>query len=317
MKASPLKEIKQENSEAEKSGSSVDQVECSIIYNIAKDSVVTIKRPEGKSGIQSNETSGKGLMVGGTGAKPLPKKMISTDDSNLVGVARLISKTVKETMSRRNSVKMESRLGMVYEVNLFKEPGSSEELNKYFSDSELEGSENESYKEVLKRCVNLARESSGLAGRPIKFTMPESKREEDSVHSMSPPKLSRDEIRDPASYERYHYDKAKGKGDCRNCAFEFSEMECGPMYSERFGSEQFSTNHLTPNNIVRTKKSGFGVKSYQETKTSDTTNLQACYMTAKSGQRPHLKQNTDLSDKPQRDSSTPKSQFYMQEDTPT
>jgi hypothetical protein len=172
MKASPLKEIKQENSDEEKSGSSGDQVECSIMYNIAKDSVVTIKRPEGRSGILSNETSGKGLLVGGTCAKSPPKKMISTDDSGLVGVARQINNTVKETMSRRSSMRMESRLGMVDEVNLFKERGSSEELNKYFSESELEGSENESYKRVLKICVNLARENSGLAGRPIKFTMP-------------------------------------------------------------------------------------------------------------------------------------------------
>jgi hypothetical protein len=105
------------------------------------------------------------------------------------------------------------------------------------------------------------------------------------VHSMEPPKLSPEEIREPASYEQYHYDKATGKGNLRNCAFEFSEMEYGPISSERFGSEQFSPKHVTPNNIIISKKSGVGGKSYQKTKSGDTTNLQAFYMSAKSGER--------------------------------
>jgi hypothetical protein len=312
MKASPLKEIKQENSEEEgSSGSSEDQVECSIIYNIAKDSVLTIKRPELRSGLLSNETSGKGLLVGG-GAKSPPKKMISTDDSNLVGIARQNSVNAKENMSRRNSMRMESRLGMVDEVNLFKEPGSSEELNKYFSESELEGSENESYKNVLKKCVNLARESSQNAARPIKFTMPHCQPQEDSVQSMEAPKfLPEEDDRDPASYEQYHYDKATGKGDR---GFEFSEMEYGPGYSERFGSEQYSTRHGTPKNIVITNKSAIGGKKYQKTKTSDTTDLQACHMSAKTAGRHYLKLKTDLVGNIPRDSGTPKSKFFVAQD---
>jgi hypothetical protein len=108
------------------------------------------------------------------------------------------------------------------------------------------------------------------------------------VRSMEAPKFSpKEDDRDLASDEQYHYDKATGKGDR---GFEFSEMDYGPMYSERFGSEQFSSKYGTPKNIMITPKSAIGGKSYQKMKTIETTNIQASHKSAKTGERHYLKQ---------------------------